>query len=113
MGAVLLLALVTYLVSRLLQPVAPAYVTIYVGDAVYASVPANVEQTVTVDQGDGKVNVVVIDAQGIFMASSTCPNQLCVQQGAIHPAQRDALPLNNRIICLPNGVTVALTDAQQ
>lgn len=112
-GAVLLLALAIYAITRLPQPAAPGYVTVYVGNEAYASVPISAYQSIVVDQGDGKVNVVSIGADGACMASSTCPNQLCVRQGAIDPAQRGDFPLGNRIVCLPNGVTVALTDAEE
>ncbi len=112
-GAVLLLALAAYLATRLSQPAVPAYVTVYAGNAVYASVPVDAPRIIVVDQGDGKVNVVAIGADGVCMASSTCPNQLCVQQGVIDPSRRNDFPPGNRIICLPNGVTVALTDAEE
>ena len=112
-AAVLALALAAFILRRAFQPEAPAYVTVYVGDTVYASVPIDAYQTITVDQGDGKVNVIVIDASGVRMESSTCKNQLCVLQGTIDPARRDELLLGNRVICLPNGVTVALTDAKE
>lgn len=89
--------------------VKPAYAVIYVHDVEYARVSLQEDQTIQVDQGDGKINVVTIDRFGVRMESSTCRNQLCVRQGTIDPASMDELALGNWIVCLPNGVTVELT----
>lgn len=76
-GGVLLLALLAFIASRVLTPKqAEAMVTIYVGEKVYQTVPADAYQTITIDQGDGKVNVIVIDENGVRMESSTCKNQI-------------------------------------
>ena len=110
---VLLLALVAFFASRLLLPNSSgAEVTVYVGGEVYAKVSASDYQTITVDQGDGKVNVIVIDASGVRMDSSTCKNQICVRHGTIDPAQADELLLDHWIVCLPNGVSVEVTGAE-
>lgn len=109
---VLLLALSAFFVSRLVTPKSSAAeVTIYVHGDVYAKVSANEYQTITVDQGDGKVNVIVIDESGVRMESSTCKNQICVRHGVIDPDQADELLLDHWIICLPNGVSVEVTGA--
>ena len=110
---VLLLALVAFFASRLLLPNSSgAEVTVYVGGEVYAKVSASDYQTITVDQGDGKVNVIVIDASGVRMDSSTCKNQICVRHGTIDPAQADELLLDHWIVCLPNGVSVEVTGTE-
>ena len=110
---VLLLALAVFFASRLLLPNSSgAVVTVYVGGEVYAKVSASDYQTITVDQGDGKVNVIVIDENGVRMDSSTCKNQICVRHGTIDPAQADELLLDHWIVCLPNGVSVEVTGAE-
>ena len=110
---VLLLALVAFFASRLFaQKSNAAQVTVYVGGAVYAQVSANDYQTITVDQGNGKVNVIVIDSSGVRMESSTCKNQICVHHGTIDPNNADELLLDHWIVCLPNGVSVEVTDAE-
>jgi hypothetical protein len=110
---VLLLALTAFLASRLLMPQSTgARVTVYVGDAVYAEVAADDYQTITIDQGDGKVNVVIIDESGVHMESSTCKNQICVHHGVIDPQQANELLLDNWIVCLPNGGSVEVTGAE-
>ena len=106
---VLLLALVAFFASRLFaQKTDAAQVTVYVGGAVYAQVSANDYQTITVDQGDGKVNVIVIDSSGVRMESSTCKNQICMHHGTIDPNNADELLLDHWIVCLPNGVSIEL-----
>ena len=110
---VLLLALVAFFASRLFaQKTDAAQVTVYVGGAVYAQVSANDYQTITVDQGDGKVNVIVIDSSGVRMESSTCKNQICVHHGTIDPNNADELLLDHWIVCLPNGVSVEVTGTE-
>jgi hypothetical protein len=110
-GGVLLLALIAFAASRLLQPEdSVAMVTIYVGGEVYARVPADDYQTITIDQGNGMMNVVVIDESGVRMESSTCKNQICVKQGTIDTHHHsDDIMLNNWIICMPNGVSIEVT----
>ena len=111
---VLLLALVAFFASRLLLPNSSgAEVTVYVGGEVYAKVSASDYQTITVDQGDGKVNVIVIDENGVRMDSSTCKNQLCVRQGTIDPHNRDGVEFGNWIICMPNGVAIEITGGEE
>ena len=112
-GGVLLLALAAFVSSRLLAPKASgATVTIYLGDAVYETLSADDYQTITIDQGDGKVNVIVIDESGVFMQSSTCKNQICVHHGVVDPHQAGELLLDNWIVCLPNGVSVEISPAE-
>ena len=112
-SGVLLLALLAFLASRLLMPQSTgARVTVYVGGAVYDEVAADDYQTITIDQGNGKVNVIVIDEDGVHMESSTCKNQICVHHGVIDPQQANELLLDNWIVCLPNGVSVEVTGAE-
>ena len=114
LGGVLLFALVAFAASRLLTPkTSDATVTVCVGGAEYAKVGASEYQTITVDQGDGKVNVIVIDESGVRMESSTCKNQICVHHGVIDPQNADTLLLDNWIVCLPNGVTVEVSPAEE
>lgn len=108
-GAALLAAGILYIATAWRNAPA-AFVIIYVGSEVYAKVPIDEYQTVTVDQGDGKVNVVTIDEEGVFMESASCKNQFCVRQGHVSLEKADALPLGRWIVCLPNGVTVELSE---
>jgi hypothetical protein len=113
MLGVLLLALLVFGVSRLLIPAASGpTVTVYIGGEEYAKVSADDYQTITVNQGDGKVNVIVIAEHDVHMESATCKNQICVHHRPIDPQQADELLLDNWIVCLPNGVAVEVTGAE-
>lgn len=108
---VLLLAAIAFFALRAPRAAA-GYINVYVQNALYTSVPASAFQTICIDQGDGKINEIRIDQAGVRMAFSTCKNQNCVQQGTIDPARQDELALQNWIVCLPNGVTVELSQTE-
>lgn len=90
-----------------------SYADIFVDDNLYEAVPLNVDTVITVDQGDGKVNYIEVKDGAIFMADSTCPDHLCVTQGAMSPENYEKRPMMNWIICLPNRVTVELRVEQE
>lgn len=68
---------------------------------------------ITVTQEDGSVNVVAITENGVYMKSSTCHNQLCVQMGEVTAENKTYRPNMEYIICLPNRVTVKLAGEQE
>ena len=112
-GGVLLLALVAFFASRLFsKEKSSEMVTIYIGSEVYQTVAADDYQTITIDQGDGKVNVIVIDESGVRMESSTCKNQICVHHATIDPHTTDDLLLDRWIVCLPNAVSIEVSGAE-
>ena len=80
---------------------------IYVKNQEYARIPLDEPQTVTVEQ-DGCVNVIEIFPRGVRMKSSTCKNQLCVEQGDLSADNMLKNDLGGFIICLPNGVSVTI-----
>ena len=63
---------------------------------------------IEIRQENGSVNVIRMTKDGFCMHSSTCPNQLCVQQGEVTKANYATRTLGNRVICIPNRVTVEL-----
>lgn len=75
-------------------------VNIYYGDTMESYLLGE-ERSVTIGQGSGHVNVVQITKDGAHMLSSTCENQICVNQG--HVSIDDFL---GWILCLPNDVSV-------
>ena len=111
-GGVALLAFASWGVLRLTRP-EPVYATVYLNSRIYAQVPLTEYQTITVDQGDGRINVIVIDQTGVRMESSTCPNQICVHQGTVDPHRRNDISFSNWIVCLPNGVSVELSQGEE
>lgn len=74
----------------------------------YARVPLSQPRTVTVDQGDGCVNVIDVSNHGAVMQSSTCDNQLCVHMGEVTVDNWEYRANQQFIICLPNRVSVEL-----
>lgn len=110
-GAVLLLAVLLIPLTNYIQSANKAdadYLYIYVNDELYDAVRLGTEQDVTVDQGNGKVNVVHVTRTGAYMESSTCENQDCVGQGEVNLENWESRPLKYWIVCLPNGVTLEL-----
>lgn len=66
------------------------------------------DKIITIRQEDGKVNRVHITPESVYMESSTCENQDCVQQGTVTLDNLDTRILGGFVICLPNAVTVEL-----
>lgn len=85
----------------------PVWVVVYLDGEEYARAPLDENTTVTVEQEDGRVNVIVIEDGAVRMDYSTCKNQICVEHGAIRGD--DDTALSHWIICMPNGVSVELT----
>lgn len=61
-----------------------------------------------IEQEGGCRNIIVVTEEGVFMESSTCENQVCVDQGVIRYENRGSFIGANWIICLPNKVSIEL-----
>lgn len=92
---------------------AASYLRIQVGNQVYKTVPLNKEDTVTIDQGNGKKNVVQLGINRAYMLSSTCKNQKCIHQGVVSLENRDKRAMFDMIVCLPNQVMLELIPADE
>ena len=66
------------------------------------------EETLTIDQSDGKVNVLQLTPEGFFMASSSCHNQLCVSQGRVTAENMNTRPLFHMVVCAPHRLVAEL-----
>ena len=110
--AVVAAALVLYLFFGRAHPASATYVNVYIGNGgePYRHVPLNEDATIRIDQGDGRVNVVEIKDNGVSMSYSTCTNQDCVHEGVVTDEGRKHRPLGDWIVCLPNGVSIELTE---
>ena len=112
-GAVVLLAAALMGVSVLMHtPVDENMVIITVDGKEYARTPLTKPGEIVVDQGDGTVNVVMVTAEGAYMASSTCKNQQCIHMGEVTLSNWETRPNQAFIICLPNRVSVELAVKQ-
>ena len=74
----------------------------------YADEPLGRERDVEIVQADGKRNVIHLTENGFYMQYSTCDNQLCVQMGTVTVDNYYLRALQNRVLCLPNGVSLEL-----
>ena len=114
-AGVLVAALLLLAGTTLLRPpsdVQEDTIIITVDGKEYARIPLSSPQTVTVDQGNGQINVVEISDRGAVMHSSTCDNQLCVNMGAVTLDNWELRPNQQFIVCLPNRVTIELAVKQ-
>lgn len=92
---------------------AHSYLRIQLGSGQETFVPLDHKDTLTIDQGNGHINVVAIDIDSATMHSSTCKNQNCVSQGTVTLENKETRALLNTIVCLPNQVLLELlTDAE-
>ena len=83
-------------------------VAVYINGALYTTAPVEEGKTLTIDQGDGAVNVVRFLADGFYMESSTCDNQLCILQREVTTENWSRRLLQNEVICLPHRLEVRL-----
>ncbi len=88
-------------------PYADCYVLCTVGEHTYI-VPITAEGDLTLDQGSGVINTFHVARDSVYMASSTCDNQDCVQEGIVTVENKDLRLLGNMIVCLPHGMTLEL-----
>jgi hypothetical protein len=110
--AVVTAALILYFNFGRAKPTNATYINVYVGNRnePYRRVSLSEDQTIRVDQGDGRVNEIKIKDGGVSMDYSTCKNQDCVREGVVTDESRKHRALGDWIVCLPNGVAVELTE---
>ena len=88
---------------------ARAYLLMTVSGTTYAPLALTSEGDFTIRQeATGAENVVHVTPDSIAMKSANCDNQDCVEQGEVTLENKDTRILGNRIICLPNQVTLQL-----
>lgn len=88
------------------------YVLLTVGNRQYGDpIPMDRDKIITLKQEDGKINKVHITPETVYMESSTCENQDCVQQGEIHVDTYQDRILGTFVVCLPNNVTIEMVPA--
>lgn len=91
------------------SPTPRAYLSVSVKGIEYEPIPLDHETEFALRQKDtGAENVIHVTADSIWMASSSCDNQDCVEQGAVTLQNMNARVLENMIVCLPNEVLLAL-----
>ena len=85
------------------------HVVLTVGGRQYGDpIPMDRDKIITLRQEDGKINKVHITPEKVYMESSTCENQDCVQQGEVHVDTYKKRILGTYVICLPNNVSIEM-----
>ena len=85
------------------------FAVITVSGSEVARIPlSSTPRRVTISQGQGVENVIMVTESGAYMESSTCDNQLCVHMGTVTHDNWEFRPNGAFIICLPNQVSVEL-----
>ena len=91
-----------------------AYLLITVRGVQYEPIALDGEGEYTLRQKDtGAENTIHVTKDSIWMSSSTCENQDCVEQDVVSLENRQKRLLQNMIICLPNEVTLELLTAEE
>ena len=81
---------------------------VYVDGKLYDTVTIVNGRNYEVKQQDGSVNVIRMTESGFYMLSSTCYNQLCIEQGEANADNWNKRSLGTHVLCLPNRVDVEL-----
>jgi len=90
------------------------YVVLTVGGRQYGDpIPMDRDKIITLRQEDGKINKVHITPEKVYMESSTCDNQDCVNQGEVTLETMSDRVLYNMILCLPHSVSIELYTQQE
>lgn len=84
-----------------------AFLVVTVGDKTYQPIPLTEEGYYRFRHGDC-INIVHVTPTSIDMHEANCDNQDCVEQGEVTLENKATRILGNRIICLPNQVTLQL-----
>ena len=89
------------------------YVVLTVGGRQYGDpIPMDRDKIITLRQDDNKINKVHITPEKVYMESSTCDNQDCVQQGEVHVDTYQDRILGTYVICLPNNVSIEMVPVE-
>ena len=92
---------------------APGYVYISAGnEGRWFALPEGEPGDITI-KNEEQVNVIRLTNHSVMMASSTCDNQDCVNQGEVSLENLSTRVLYNMILCLPHQVTIELYTQQE
>lgn len=95
--------------AQTLTPDTGAYLLVSVRGLQYEPIPLTLETEFALRQKDTEAeNIIHVTLDSVWMASSSCDNQDCVEQGTVSLANRDMRVLQNMIVCLPNQVMLEL-----
>ncbi|MBE6575447.1 MAG: NusG domain II-containing protein [Ruminococcaceae bacterium] len=107
-GAIALLALVLFAVSALGFGGEGGVVRVYRDGTLYTELSLDRDEIITVMGEGGAFNQVEVKNGAVRMKDANCPDKTCVACGWRNPADRQLLPDERWIVCLPNRVSVEL-----
>ena len=109
-GGTMLIACMLLAVARMgMQNKAPnGLVRIYLKDQLYSQERLSSPRDITINQPDGKTNILHLMENGFYMKESTCSNQLCIEQGQVTVDNYYKRHMGTDIYCSPHGVRVEL-----
>lgn len=87
---------------------AESYLVVTTANGVHMPIPLNEENELRLTQADGSENLIHIDKNSFYMASSNCDNQICVHEGEVTLENREARIMLNMVICLPHNLKLEL-----
>ncbi|MPM74401.1 hypothetical protein SDC9_121389 [bioreactor metagenome] len=100
-GAIALLALALFGVSRLLNAGPAEMVVVTVDSQEYARLPLKEDARLLITAQRGQTNLLVIENSTARISEASCSNQVCVNTGRISEA-------GEIIVCLPHKVVVSI-----
>ena len=81
-------------------------VSVYVDGAFVCEYPLNTDTTVEIDGYNGGSNTMMISGGRVYVIEASCPDHLCIDQGAVDRTGRS-------IVCLPNRVVIKINSSKQ
>lgn len=103
-GAVLLAALLFFLVNRAFHSGPAAFLEISVDGDVVETLELHKDQEYTVKNDRSGVNVFVIQDGRAWVTEASCPDKICMGQGQVSQE-------GEMIVCLPNRMTARVMGA--
>lgn len=101
-ASLLIAAALLYAGSRIIFSNPPFHVEVSVDGNVVKTLELNKDAQFTVNGYHGGTNHVVIKGGSVRITEASCPDKLCIKQGAIHRT-------GDAIVCLPNRVIIRIT----
>ena len=90
------------------------FLVVSVGRVTYEPIRLEGDAEYVLNQKEtARQNVIHVAKDSAWMASSTCENQNCVEQGIVSAENREGRLLRNMIVCLPNEVLMELLSRKE
>ena len=101
-AAALIAALALYMVSQITLGAPAASVVVTLDGEEILKKPLAVEDSYTIEQEDGSLNVITVEDGAVYMSQANCRDGLCIRQGRMKNTAKT-------IVCLPHKLVVQLS----